>query len=122
VSGLLTWSTLSFCYVRFHAAMKVQGISRNTLPWTSPLQPYAGWVGFIGSALIALISGYTVFLKGRWDASTFVASYISIPIFIVPIIGWKLYHRTKVRKSLRIARSLPKLLTRCDTDCARLHN
>jgi hypothetical protein len=43
-----------------------------------------------------LVAGFPVFLKGNWSTSTFFASYIGIPIFIVPIIVWKLVHRTKV--------------------------
>ena len=96
VAGLIAWATLSFCYIRFHAAMKKQGVSRDTLPWKSPLQPYAAWVGFIGSTIIVLVAGFPVFLKGNWSSSDFVASYIGIPIFIVPIIGWKIFKRTKV--------------------------
>jgi amino acid transporter len=76
--------------------MKAQGIPRETLPWKAPLQPYAAWVGFIGSTIITLVAGFPVFLKGNWSSSDFVASYIGIPIFIAPIIGWKLFHRTKV--------------------------
>lgn len=99
VAGLIAWATLSFCYIRFHHAMKVQGISRDTLPWKSPFQPYSAWVGFIGSTIFTLICGFPVFLKGSWNASTFVASYIGIPIFIVSIIGWKAIHRAKVSAS-----------------------
>ena len=76
--------------------MKAQGISRDTLPWKAPFQPFAAWVGFIGSTIITLVAGFPVFLKGEWNTSDFVASYIGIPIFIVPIIGWKFWHRTKV--------------------------
>lgn len=75
--------------------MRAQGVSRDTVPWKSPFQPYTAWVGFIGSSIIALITGYAVFLKGRWNTSTFIASYIGIPIFIVPIIAWKLIYQTK---------------------------
>lgn len=96
VAGLIAWATLSFCYIRFHAAMKAQGVSRDTLPWKAPLQPYAAWFGFIGSTIITLIAGFPVFLKGNWNTSDFVASYIGIPIFIVPILAWKLWHGTKV--------------------------
>ncbi|KAL1852744.1 hypothetical protein Daus18300_012075 [Diaporthe australafricana] len=95
VAGLIAWSTLSFCYIRFHAAMKAQGVSRDSLPWAAPFQPYAAWVGFIGSAIITLISGFPVFLKGNWSSSDFIASYVGIPIFVLPIIGWKLWHKTK---------------------------
>ncbi|KAF9893709.1 hypothetical protein FE257_009877 [Aspergillus nanangensis] len=102
VAGLIAWATLSFCYIRFHAAMKAQGISRDTLPWKSPFQPYTAWVGFVGSTIITLVAGFPVFLKGNWNSSDFVASYIGIPIFIVPIIGWKIYHSTKFIRASNI--------------------
>jgi yeast amino acid transporter len=82
--------------------MKVQGVSRQTLPWRSVLQPYTAWYGFIGSTIITLVAGFPVFLNGNWDASTFVASYIGIPIFIVPIIVWKLVHKTKFERAADI--------------------
>lgn len=76
--------------------MKAQGVSRDTLPWKSPFQPYTAWVGFIGSTIITLVAGFPVFLKGNWSTSDFFASYVGIPIFIVPIILWKVFNRTKV--------------------------
>ena len=82
--------------------MKAQGISRETLPWTAPFQPYAAWFGFIGSTIITLVAGFPVFLKGNWNVADFVASYIGIPIFIVPIIIWKLWHRTKLARASAI--------------------
>ncbi|KAF6811629.1 amino acid permease [Colletotrichum sojae] len=95
VAGLIAWATLCFCYIRFHKAMKVQGVSRDTLPWKAPFQPYTAWFGFIGATIITLVAGFSVFLKGNWSTANFISSYIGIPIFIVPIIGWKLVHRTK---------------------------
>ncbi|KAH8664665.1 amino acid permease/ SLC12A domain-containing protein [Xylariales sp. PMI_506] len=102
VAGLIAWATLCFCYIRFHRAMKVQGVSRDTLPWKGPLQPYTAWVGFIGSTIITLVSGFSVFLAGNWDASDFIASYIGIPIFIIPIIVWKLVYKTKFQRAANI--------------------
>ncbi|KAK1996052.1 amino acid permease [Colletotrichum falcatum] len=95
VAGLIAWATLCFCYIRFHRAMKAQGVSRDTLPWKAPFQPYAAWFGFIGSTIITFVAGFSVFLAGNWSTADFVASYIGIPIFIVPIVAWKLYHKTK---------------------------
>lgn len=102
VAGLIAWSTLCFCYIRFHRALKVQGISRDSLPWKSPFQPYTAWFGFIGSAIITFVAGFPVFLKGNWSTADFIASYIGIPIFIVPIIGWKLVHKTKFARAKTI--------------------
>ena len=76
--------------------MKAQGVSRDTIPWKSPFQPYTAWVGFVGSTIITLVAGFPVFLKGNWSTSNFFASYVGIPIFIVPIILWKVFKRTKV--------------------------
>ncbi|GLA00020.1 hypothetical protein AnigIFM60653_007087 [Aspergillus niger] len=102
IAGLIAWATLSFCYIRFYSAMKAQGVSRDTLPWQSPFQPYTAWVGFIGSTIITLVAGFPVFLKGNWSTSDFFASYVGIPIFIVPIILWKVFKRTKFVRSSNI--------------------
>lgn len=102
VAGLIAWAVLSFSYIRFHRALQVQGVDRNTLPWKSPFQPYTAWWGFLGSTIIALVQGFSVFLKGNWSISDFVASYVGIPIFIVPIIVWKLWHKTKVSLPLSL--------------------
>ncbi|KAH7050039.1 amino acid transporter [Macrophomina phaseolina] len=102
VAGLIAWGTLCFCYIRFHRALKVQGVSRDSLPWRAPWQPYAAWYGFIGSVIITLVAGFPVFLKGNWSTSDFIASYIGIPIFIIPIIVWKLAYKTKFMRSHEI--------------------
>jgi amino acid transporter len=96
VAGLIAWATLCFCYIRFFAAMKAQNVSRETLPWKSPFQPFTAWYGFIGATIITLVAGFPVFLKGNWSTADFIASYIGIPIFIIPIIIWKLVKKTKV--------------------------
>lgn len=96
VAGLIAWATLCFCFIRFYAAMKAQGISRESLPWKSPFQPFTAWYGFIGATIITFITGFPVFLEGNWSTANFIASYIGIPIFILPIIIWKLIKKTKV--------------------------
>jgi amino acid permease len=55
VAGLMTWFGISFTYIRFYAGMKVQGIDRKTLPFSSPLQPYAAWYAAIGCLVICLV-------------------------------------------------------------------
>ncbi|KAJ5113874.1 hypothetical protein N7456_002408 [Penicillium angulare] len=102
IAGLIAWATLCFCFIRYYAAMKKQGISRDTLPWTAPFQPYAAWIGFWGSIVITLVAGFEVFLKGHWNTSDFIASYIGIPIFIVPIVCWKLWYGTKFQRAAEI--------------------
>ncbi|KAH6885190.1 putative amino acid permease [Thelonectria olida] len=99
VAGLIAWATLCVCYIRFHRALKVQGVSRDSLPWKSPWQPYTAWFGFIGSTIITFVAGFPVFLKGNWATADFVSTYIGIPIFIVPIIVWKIVYKTKFARA-----------------------
>lgn len=95
VAGLIAWATLCFAFIRFYRGCKVQGVSRDSFPWKGPFQPFTAWYGFIGSIIVTLVSGFSVFLNGNWDVQDFIASYIGIPIFIVPIILWKVFKRSK---------------------------
>jgi amino acid transporter len=95
VAGLLAWMTLCICFIRYNHACIAQGIDRNSLPMKGRLQPYAAWVGAIGSGIITLFSGFAVFLKGNWSASNFIASYIGLVIYIVPYVIWKIVKKTK---------------------------
>ncbi|GAA5945966.1 hypothetical protein JCM10213_006207 [Rhodosporidiobolus nylandii] len=95
VAGLIAWAVLCFTYLRFYRGCKVQGVSRDHFPWKSPFQPFTAWVGLIGSVILTLVSGFTVFLRGQWDANNFIASYIGIILFIVPLLLWKLFAKSK---------------------------
>lgn len=99
VAGLLAWMTLCISYIRYERACKVQGINRDQLPMKGRLQPYAAWVGAIGSAIIVIFSGFSVFLRGNWSVSSFIASYIGIVIYIVPFLVWKVLMKTKLVRS-----------------------
>lgn len=96
LAGLIAWAVMCFTYIRFYAAVKAQGLDRSTFPMKSMFQPFLAWWGFLGSTVIALITGFPVFLKGHWSTSDFIASYIGIPIFFVPLFGWKIIKKTKV--------------------------
>jgi len=99
VAGLLAWMTLCICFIRYNHACEAQGIDRDQLPMKGRLQPYAAWVGAIGSGIIVVFSGFSVFLKGNWSVSSFIASYIGIAIYIVPFVLWKLVKKTKFIRS-----------------------
>jgi amino acid transporter len=99
VAGLLAWMTLCICFIRFYSACRAQGIDRDGLPFKGRLQPYSAWVGAIGSGTIVLVSGFSVFLTGNWSTSDFIANYIGIVIYIVPLVAWKVFKKTKLARS-----------------------
>lgn len=74
-SQLINFSAMCFTYIRFFEALKAQGISRDSLPYKSPLpQPFAAWYGLVGTFIMIFVGGYTVFLPGKWDIPTFLFS------------------------------------------------
>jgi amino acid transporter len=67
-------------------------------------------IQFISFSVVLLFNGFTVFLRGNWNPSSFVASYIGkpisseygwpsdttgLPVFFFSWLGWKLVKKTK---------------------------
>jgi amino acid transporter len=97
-SQLINFSVITFTYTRFRKALIAQGISRDTLPYKSLGQPYVAYVALVSTIIMAFVGGYEVFLPGNWDVPTFLFSYTMIGVFPVIYFGWKIFHRTSVRK------------------------
>lgn len=95
ITGLITWAVILGSYLKFYYGLKRQGLSRDELPYKAPFQPYASWFGFVFVIIVVLFNGFTVFLQGNWNISTFFAAYITLPIFAVSYIAWKYIHKTK---------------------------
>ncbi|WVQ86137.1 hypothetical protein IAT38_008305 [Cryptococcus sp. DSM 104549] len=95
ITGIITWWAILLSYLRFYYGLKKQGLSRDNFPYRAPLQPWLSWYGFIFFSLIILLNGFTVFLKGNWDTSDFFAAYITLPIFVICWVGWKVVKKTK---------------------------
>ncbi|TNY20830.1 amino acid permease/ SLC12A domain-containing protein [Rhodotorula diobovata] len=95
ITGLITWACINLSYIRFYHGLKYQGISRDDFPFKAPLQPYASYFGLFWIVLIIIFNGYTVFLDGNWDTGDFIVAYITLVIFAVLFVFWKLFKRTK---------------------------
>lgn len=75
-------------------ALKVQGKSRDDLPYKAPFQPYGSWFALVATGIITLFKGFDTFIPFTKD--TFVTSYIALPAFVLFWGGYKLYYRTRV--------------------------
>jgi amino acid transporter len=73
-SQLINFSVMCFTFLRFYKACKVQGLSRDSLPYKGFWQPYAAYYGLVGTFVMTFVGGYTVFLDGQWDVPTFLFS------------------------------------------------
>ncbi|KAJ8689211.1 general amino acid permease agp2 [Pleurotus ostreatus] len=95
-SQLLNYMIISYMYIHFHQALKEQNIPRESLPKRSFWQPFCAWYAFIGTLTVALISGYEVFLPGRWDVATFFFSYTMISVLPILYVFWKVTRHTRI--------------------------
>ncbi|TKY88487.1 hypothetical protein EX895_002475 [Sporisorium graminicola] len=95
ISVIIAWVIILATYARFYQGLKFHEIPRSTLPYTAPFQPYLTYFGIFFLCLVLLFSGFTVFLNGQWSTSSFVTTYICLPLFLVMWLGWKFYHKTQ---------------------------
>jgi amino acid transporter len=96
VSVIIVWWAILIAYIRFYHGLKKQGISRDTLPYKAPFQPYASYFALVFFTLVIIFSGFTVFIKGHWAIDTFLINYATVPIFFFIWLGYKLWSKSKV--------------------------
>lgn len=95
LGSMLTWLGIAVTFLRFHKGMKVQGMSRDVLPFHTRFQPYFAWSVVICFSIIIFFSGWTSF-HGKFDVSSFLSSYINIPYALALYFGYKFVKRTKI--------------------------
>lgn len=99
-SGIIVWFAMCLSYIRFYYGLKRRPdiISRDdpAYPYKSFLQPYTAFVGMIGSAVIILVMGYTVFLNGYWSTLSFFANYGTLIIFAICYIVYKFVYGSRI--------------------------
>ncbi|OCH95508.1 dicarbixylic amino acid permease [Obba rivulosa] len=92
--GAITWMCICYTHIRFMNALKAQGLSRDSLPYKAPFQPFGSWFALGATAIITLFKGFDTFIP--FTKSTFVTSYIALPAFVSFWGGYKLYYRSHV--------------------------
>ena len=92
-SQLINYTVVSITYLYFFRTLKAQGVARESLPVRGFWQPYTAWFSLACTSVMIFVSGYEVFLPGKWDLTTFVFSYAMVGVFPIVYIGWKLAKR-----------------------------
>ncbi|KAJ8496324.1 hypothetical protein ONZ45_g12500 [Pleurotus djamor] len=67
--------------------LQVSNNSAKVLQW---------YYALFGTLIMAFISGYEVFLPGRWDVPTFIFSYTMLAVLPVLFVFWKVTRKTKM--------------------------
>ncbi|KAK5624332.1 hypothetical protein RRF57_000050 [Xylaria bambusicola] len=100
IAGFISWCAISICHLVFMRALRSCGISRDTLAFKAPFQPWLTIYGLFFCVLISITNGFTVFIK--WSTSNFFAAYISLILFVVLYLGHKIVFRTRFVKLAEI--------------------
>jgi amino acid transporter len=103
--GLLTWMSILISHIYFVKARKAQGIPNTALAYVAPLGMWGSAGALIFSILIAFFKGFALFCykktggaTAKFDPSTFVTTYLGIPLYIIMFVGYKLFMKTKIVK------------------------
>ncbi|KAF9396814.1 hypothetical protein BGX21_009393 [Mortierella sp. AD011] len=91
ISGFIAWIVVMITYLRFRRAMEFNNLL-SSLPYKTPLQPYATYFALLIVSLLTITSGFQTFMP--FKAKDFIASYITIPVFLLFYFCHKVYHRT----------------------------
>lgn len=100
ISGFIAWIVIFITYIRFRKAM-IYNNMLNVLPLKTRLQPYATWFALVVIVALTLTNGFQVFFPSEWSASSFVAAYITLPIFLVLYLGHKIWFRTRFARRIK---------------------
>ncbi|GAW14355.1 hypothetical protein ANO14919_037570 [Xylariales sp. No.14919] len=96
IAGFIGWCSISICHLVFMRALQSQGISRDSLAFKAPWQPWLTIYGLFFCVLILFTNGFTVFIQ--WSTSDFFAAYVSLILFVVLYVGHKVVYKTQFIK------------------------
>ncbi|KAJ7326284.1 amino acid permease/ SLC12A domain-containing protein [Mycena albidolilacea] len=96
LGSMITWCGISLAHIRWYKAMKVQGLSRDELPFRSWTQPYGAWAVLVSFLVIIFFSGFTTFMTKPFDYKSFISDYINIPLMLILYFGYKIFMKTSI--------------------------
>ncbi|TGZ80907.1 amino acid permease [Ascodesmis nigricans] len=97
VATFIVWGTICLVHIRFRKAMAVQGRSLEELPFKALWYPYGTYAALAANVFLIFFQGYTAFLS-PFDSTSFVVSYILLPVFVIFYFGYKYWNKTTIVK------------------------
>ncbi|KAL8879063.1 MAG: hypothetical protein Q9198_003254 [Flavoplaca austrocitrina] len=94
VATFIVWGTIELVHIRFRNGLQAQGQSVEDLPFKALWYPYGTYAALAANVFLIFFQGYTAFLN-PFSATSFVISYILLPVFVILLVGYKLWNKTK---------------------------
>jgi amino acid transporter len=109
ICGSLSWISILSSHIAMMKGMRAQGISRDTLPYKAPFQPYLSYFALCFTVILTIFKGFDAFIHSpnaaktkKWDYKSFITHYIAVPVYVFGYLGYKFYHKTKWVKPLEM--------------------
>ncbi|KAA8650252.1 amino acid permease [Aspergillus tanneri] len=97
VATFIVWAFISLAHIRFRQAIAAQGDDPAKLPFRATLYPYGTYFALAANIFLIFFQGYTAFLN-PFSVDDFVINYILLPVFVLFVVGYKIWNKTKIVK------------------------
>ncbi|KAL8706513.1 MAG: hypothetical protein Q9201_000445 [Fulgogasparrea decipioides] len=94
VATFIVWGTIGIIHIRFRNGLAAQGQSTDLLPFKALWYPWGTYLALAANIFLILFQGYTAFLN-PFSATDFVINYILLPVFVILLVGYKVWKKTK---------------------------
>lgn len=93
VCEMIVYAITCVTYLHFYKACKLQGISRDSLPYKAKFQPYAACIGVTMTTLMMFLLGFDII--SPFSIKWFFLEYTLVGVFPIAVLGWKFWKKTK---------------------------
>jgi amino acid transporter len=94
VATFLVWAVIGIAHIRFRRALAAQGQDPSLLPYRASFYPWGTYFSVAANLFLVFFQGYTAFLN-PFSAQGFVINYILLPVFVLFVVGYKVWKKTK---------------------------
>ncbi|KAJ2222087.1 hypothetical protein H4R99_006713 [Coemansia sp. RSA 1722] len=101
LSGMVFWVGIALCHWRFRRAYIAQGYDLADLPYKAAFFPFGPIYACVLLTIIIIGQGYST-IWPKFDALSFVSTYLALPLFLIFWLGWKYTKKTRWVKLMDI--------------------
>ncbi|MBS9335175.1 amino acid permease [Fructobacillus sp. M1-13] len=94
LTGFLAWMGIAISHLRFRRAYVAQGNKVEDLIYKAKWFPAGPIIALVMSLAVICLQDPQSFANWQWDK--IAVTYLSVPIFVIPYLGYKIIKKTKV--------------------------
>ncbi|WP_313548550.1 amino acid permease [Pseudomonas sp.] len=94
--GFIAWLGIAISHYRFRKGYVAQGGRLEDLPYRAKLFPFGPLLALALCLFITMGQNYTALIGEQIDWAGLAATYISIPLFLLIWLGYRLKHRSRL--------------------------